>query len=1051
MTRKAIALVGGLNQSPNRFDVSEGQMVECLNFEVTKDGTVAGIKGYRAYSGGCLFDVSFAMSSSYALGYVTWGYGKFTTVGGDTFEYAGVGVGLLSFDAGNGGIMGGVAGRLPLTGERINGATGAIDNYATATVATKANTAAAPMLTAHRMMTWEVAKGPNDANVFETTTFTGDAAQADRLYCTSQIGYPPGCFYWKDRLHVICDIPAFAFTAGGTTELTAGSTVYLYDGASVGDGPFTVERVIVEEGSWAASDAGGVLWLVGLVLNNTIRVQDQGGTTTIEVRSASGGGGTLYCTINSHLEPAAALLSKESGPYTYSPTASWTRVDLGYEVRFNGGRSPFVVVNRLANDAAVGAASTLTSTALTVPGTATSSHWSTPNNAKADDGAVAFATAGTSGMLNPIVLTNFGFAVPTYSIITGIEVTIERQKTGAGTLTINDAVVELVGLTRASENKAKVDAWPGAFATATYGGAADLWGAEVSPEAVNDAAFGVRISVNRSVGGSTPGVAEIDVVKVRIHYKPYESLVYFRDATAGSDVSTGNVVWYYKEKGEWDPTDDAEGIATIYNLSAPTAVKSGLQIWSGAGGTGTRYADTAGVAEKVYLPSSAQCQAEASQYEFEIGNFYGSSKFEQVFGANGAGPAFSYDGKYAIRIRTGVENNIEKPRHVAKHGYQLALGYNHGDVAFSDVGAPESFAAVTGGSSPVSEDPDFIGGAVVTSLADPVYALVSIAEQSLAVFCRNSVNRISGSAGTFTTQVVRADSGVVEYTVKDLGGLLLYTDFRGIGILQPSDIFGQLLPRYVSSAVSQFLTPRLQQSGNSYLTLTGPIRAETLKAQNQYRIYFRDRYVLTMTLVGQDFIPQFSLQQWNHDVRSSCSGTNSSGSDVAFFTTSGTLVSAYGSNYAYQSEVGTTFDGTYIPKRALFFLGPMDSWDREKRYERVDLHVGAFGYANLGTRAFIDHARSGGFQASTCIAAVAGSTTGGVVAADLEQPQNFKSSVSVNARGFALSLHVEQFGGGDGWDYTTGATLTDHKYLMPITLNEATVYFESESTIRAGR
>lgn len=1050
MPSKVVAVRGGLNLSKDRFSVREGELVECYNYEIDKDGVVTSINGYRKFSGGCLFDGTVGFGSSSAdTEYQRWGTGPVSTPGGDTFEYAGICVPTMLFSNTSQTIVNGVVGRLPLAGERISGAVDSLNDYAYAVVASNANT----MVHAHRIMTWENARSWGALGDYDDTgagTF-GTLTAPEPLYCTSQIGFPPGLFYWKDRLHVVCDIPAFAFTGGGTTELTAGSTVYLYDGG-VEDGPFTVERVIVEEGSWAASDAGGVLWLVGLVLNNTIRVQDQGGSTPIEVRSASGGGGVLYCTISSHLEPAAALLSKETGPFAYAtstiaPTTAWERVDLGYEIRFSGGRSPFVVVNRLANDAAVGASATLTSTALTVPGTATSSHWSTPNNAKADDGAVAFATAGTSGMLNPIVLTNFGFAVPTYSIITGIEVTIERQKTGAGTLTINDAVVELVGLTRASENKAKVDAWPGAFATATYGGAADLWGAEVSPEAVNDAAFGVRISVNRSVGGSTPGVAEIDVVKVRIHYKPYESLVYFRDATAGSDVSTGNVVWYYKEKGEWDPTDDAEGIATIYNLSAPTAVKSGLQIWSGAGGTGTRYADTAGVAEKVYLPSSAQCQAEASQYEFEIGNFYGSNKFEQVFGVSGAGPAFSYDGKYAIRIRTGVENNIEKPRHVAKHGYQLALGYNHGDVAFSDVGAPESYAVVTGGSSPVSEDPDFIGGAVVTALADSVYALVSIAEQSLAVFCRGSIQRISGSAGTFTTQVVRAESGVIEYTVKDLGGILMYTDFRGVGLLQPSDIFGQLLPRYVSSNVSSWLTPRLQLSGNSYRTLSGLIRAETVKAKNQYRLFFRDRYVLTMTLVGQDFTPQFSMQQWAHDVRASCSGVNSNGSDLSFFSTSGVLVNnSYGSNYVYQSDVGTTFDGTGIVHRALIMVSNADGPQQFKRYGDMSLHASAFGFMSLGVRAFVNYARSE--ANSTYQAVTLGSNSSTITAMDLATPTNYVQTVTFGAMGFAMLLQVEKNG---GFDYAAGATGTNYQYLMPHSINAVTIHFEPQAPLRGGR
>lgn len=1049
MSRKAIALVGGLNLSPNRFDVAEGQMIECYNFEVSKDGVVTSIAGDRRYSGGCLFGATVGFrSSSTATDLQHWGLGPITTIGGDTFAYSGVCIPTMYFSNSGVTIVGGAVGRLPLTGERINGAVDQLDDYATAAVAAIANS----MLHAHRIMTWENARNWGGVGDYDDTgagTF-GTTLAAEPLYCTSQIGYPPGCFYWKDRLHVVCDIAAYEFREGAV-EPALGASVYLYQ-ATDEDGPYTVERVIVESGSWGNGDATGTIWLIANTFENVvIRVYDEGGSTDAELRSAAGGGGTLYLTLRSQLDPQAALLSVETGPFAYatstlSPTVPWERVDLGYEIRFSGGDNAFVVVNRLALDDRLTSPS---ATALTLPATGDSSYWSNPSRLSLDDGSTSTVSSGTLNITSPITATEFGFSIPSYSTITGITVEIERQKSGGGTKTITDKVIELIGGSRASGNRASATIWPGTLTVATYGGATDLWDLELSPEQVNSDTFGVRITVQESVAGSNTATAEIDCVKVRIHYKPYESLVYFYDTVAAADVSTGNVVWYYKEKGDWT-TNDAEGVATVYNLSSASSIKSGLRIMSGAGNTGTFYGLTAGAADKVYLPSSAQCQAESSQYEFEIGNFYGSTKFEQVFGVNGAGPAFSYDGKYAIRIRTGVENNLEKPRHVAKHGYQLALGYAHGDVVFSDVGAPESFAAVTGGSSPVSEDPDFDGGATNEPLADPVYALVSIAEQSLAVFCRNSVNRISGSAGTFTTQVVRADSGVVEYTVKDLGGLLLYTDFRGIGILQPSDIFGQLLPRYVSSTVSPWLTPRLQQSGNSYVTLTGPIRAETFKSKNQYRLFFRDRYVLTMTLVGQDFVPQFSLQQWARDARATCTGVHSTGADLSFYTTSGELLASWGSAYAYQADVGTTFDGVHIPKRALFFLGPMDSWDREKRYERVDLHLGAFGYANLGARAFIDHARSGGFQAASCIAAVAGQLDT-ATAADLEYPQNFKSSVSVNARGFALSLHIEQFGGGDGWDYTAGATLTDHKYLMPITLNEATVYFEPEATLRAGR
>lgn len=1119
MPSKVVAIRGGLNLSKDRFSVREGELVECYNYEIDKDGVLASINGYRAFSGGCLYNASFTMLATNSSGDASWGqFGPgFTTVGGDVFTTAGYAASVLAINSGPSGIVGGIVGRLPFSGERINGGTGVLQDTTLDFVAT-----APTAVLAHRAMTYDIGKAWTAIGDINTPTFGYNTAPgtADVIYCTSPLGHPPGMFYWKDRLHVVCDIAAFRLVAGEVV-VTVGSTVYLYHASLGSGGPYTVERVIITEGSWETNDAAGYVWLLGTTFP-AIKVVDSGSTTNFDLRSAAGGAGTLYATVSAQVDPGGALLVKETGPYITGPAAAWSRIDLGYEVQFNSGDNAFVVVNRLALDDRLTAPQ---ATDYKNPGTATSTYWGSPNNAKLDDATATTITPGVTGPNSePLTVTNYGFEIPTYATITGIEVIIDRNAAAANS--IRDYVVSLVvGDSQVSLNRATYSNWAFlAYEKITYGSPTDLWGMQLSPEMVNSSAFGVKLLIDAVSSGVQ---ARVDVIQVRVHYKPYAAAVYFYDLATTTDLGIADVVWYYKEKGDWT-TNDAEGVLTLYNVrsivtqsitgiarvgSIATAtkvahgyssgdqvtiagatqtdyngtftifnvaantfdynvqnspatpatgtitataigavmtdpsetIKTGLRMYSGPNATGTLYATTAGTCERVYLPSSAQCAGQVSQYEFEIGNFYGSTTFEQVFGVNGAGPAFSYDGKYAIRIRTGVEFNMEKPRHVAKHGPQLALGYAFGDVAFSDVGAPESYAVVSGGSSPVSEDPDFLGGAVSVNIADRVYSLVSIAEQSLAVFCKDSMVRVSGSSGTFTTQVVRAESGVIEYSVKDLGGLLLYTDFRGPGILRPSDIFGQLIPTYIGAPVSSWLTPRLLQSGNSSVTISGFVRAETVKSKNQYRLFFRDRYVLTMTLVGQDFTPQFSMQQWDHDVRASCSGAHSNGTEMSFFSTSGTLSYPAGTNYVYQSDVGTTFDNAAIVHRALIMVSNTDGPQQFKRYSDCALHASAFGFMSLGARAFVDYARS---EALSTYQALTLGDNGTVTELELTTPSNYVQSVTFGAKGFAMLLQVEKNG---GFDYAGAAAASDYKYLMPHSLNAVTIHYEPMAPLRGGR
>jgi hypothetical protein len=159
----------------------------------------------------------------------------------------------------------------------------------------------------------------------------------------------------------------------------------------------------------------------------------------------------------------------------------------------------------LADDAAVGAVA-----------------WSNPGNAASSNDVYAvFSTSGVQ-QSHYLKATNFGFAIPTGATIDGVTVSIERK--AADRLThrhVVDSVVRLVvGGTVSGDNKADTSTfWPTPTRdySASYGGAADLWGLTLSAADVNGADFGVVLSATSAGSiGTTSG--SVDHITVTITY-----------------------------------------------------------------------------------------------------------------------------------------------------------------------------------------------------------------------------------------------------------------------------------------------------------------------------------------------------------------------------------------------------------------------------------------------------------------------------------------------------------------------------------------------------
>jgi len=119
-------------------------------------------------------------------------------------------------------------------------------------------------------------------------------------------------------------------------------------------------------------------------------------------------------------------------------------------------------------------------------------------------------TRGT--VQDQLLLQDFDFGIPATSTVLGIQVHVRRAKSSDNT-EVRDLAVQLLKNDKPSgSNYGTSYSWSESFETVVYGGPTDLWGQVWSPEEINDAAFGVSISVLPS----GPGRAYVDIVNITV-------------------------------------------------------------------------------------------------------------------------------------------------------------------------------------------------------------------------------------------------------------------------------------------------------------------------------------------------------------------------------------------------------------------------------------------------------------------------------------------------------------------------------------------------------
>lgn len=145
--------------------------------------------------------------------------------------------------------------------------------------------------------------------------------------------------------------------------------------------------------------------------------------------------------------------------------------------------------------------------------------WDNPDNIKADDGNTASIYFYSYIYSYRLKATNFGFSLPAGATIDGIKVEIERESSQADSIKdirvqLLDADGNLVG-----DNNADTETeWPTSMTVKSYGGAVDTWNATPTKEMVEDADFGVVLSIYNYFFMAT--IPRVDFIRITIYYAP---------------------------------------------------------------------------------------------------------------------------------------------------------------------------------------------------------------------------------------------------------------------------------------------------------------------------------------------------------------------------------------------------------------------------------------------------------------------------------------------------------------------------------------------------
>lgn len=381
--------------------------------------------------------------------------------------------------------------------------------------------------------------------------------------------------------------------------------------------------------------------------------------------------------------------------------------------------------------------------------------------------------------------------------------------------------------------------------------------------------------------------------------KPAEGAVLF----GGTSSATGTVKRVVTRTGTWG--SNAQGYIVIDVTSGTFQSGEALKLTNGAGAV---QATSSSVANTISFQPGGR-------YECVTYNFTGSTDTSRMYGVNGVGPAFEFDGTTLALIITGM--TADTPTHIAAHKNYLFLSFK-GSVQNSGIGDPYSWSLLTG-SSEIG-----VGDEITNLLPQPGDANTG----AMAIFTKQSTRTLYGdTASTWKLSVASPTAGAEAYTAQHMGTAYAMST-RGVQQITETLNFGDFMFAAVSGLIQPMINAKLGKS----------VASAVYKTRNQYRVFFNDKTALAMTANGNKVVG-FMPIQYAHQVSCYYSGNKIDGSEVAFFGDS--------DGYVYQDNVGTSFDGQAIESWLRLPFSHFGSPRYRKRFRRLICDMSVPGYTEL--------------------------------------------------------------------------------------------------------
>ena len=289
-------------------------------------------------------------------------------------------------------------------------------------------------------------------------------------------------------------------------------------------------------------------------------------------------------------------------------------------------------------------------------------------------------------------------------------------------------------------------------------------------------------------------------------------------------------------------------------------------------GFATQFGTTTAAATATTLPAGGR-------YFFINHNFYGAEDLAAMYGVNGVGKAFTYDGTHITFISTGM--TTDTPTRLAAHRNSLFLSFPGGSLQFSSVGEPSVFDAVV--------------GAGEIGVGSDITDLIPANKTTLAILAEDTISVLYGNDSTdYLLDTLTDEAGALPFTAQRLAQVV-YMDSAGIRTLSSAATYGD----YNFGSLSQLIAPLLAD----YLEAgTLPVVSFKVRRKNQYWVFFSDGTGLVAHLGRKT--PEWLPFNLGFTPTCGCS-VEVSGEERIFLGSS--------NGYVYEFNKGTSFDGSVIP------------------------------------------------------------------------------------------------------------------------------------------